>query len=147
MNPQPHNKVPVFKLALVFTGFMLIVNAIANLISVSFKTDYFLSWDYLKFEVGLEALGVFLCAIFTALITSKLSDFKFGTVFIRILVFAVIYLSFSLLLEGIIYFYLGSMDYYKTNFKLFNTGMRCSFLFLVVWMVLKYQQKRTTHHE
>lgn len=141
MNPQPTNKVFVFKLALIFTGIMLLVNLIASLISSSFKFDHILTWNYLKFLIGLEGLALFLCAIFTALITSKLMDFKFGTIFIRILVFSAIYLSFSFLVQLIAGLYIGSMNYFESNFKLFNTGMRSSFLFLVVWMVLKYRTK------
>lgn len=76
MNPQPHNKVPALKVAIVFTGIMLAVNAVANLIGISFKTDYFLSLDYLKFEIGLEATVLFLCALLTILTTSKLRDFN-----------------------------------------------------------------------
>ena len=87
MHPQPHNKVPALKVALVFTGIMLAVNAVANLIGISFKTDYFLSLDYLKFEIGLEATVLFVCALLTILTTSKLRDFNFGTIIIRILIF------------------------------------------------------------
>jgi hypothetical protein len=141
MNPQPHNKVPVFKLALIFTGILLLVNLIAGLISSSFRFDNILTWYYFKFLIGFEGLAVFLCAIFTTLITSKLMDFKFGTIVIRILVFSTIYLSLLVLVELIVGLYIGSMNYFDPNFALFNTGMRCSFLFLVVWMVLKYRNK------
>lgn len=141
MNLQSTNKVPVFQLALIFTGIMLLVNLIANFIGSSFKFDYILNWNYLKFEVGLEGIGLFLCTIFTTLITSRLMDFKFGTILIRILVFSVIYLSLSLLVGLFSSLYIGSMNYYKPDFRLFNSGMRCSFLFLVIWMVLKYRPK------
>lgn len=141
MNPQPCNKVPLFKLALIFTGMMLLVNLIASLISSSYELEYILTSYYLKYLVGVEGLAVFLCAILTALITSKLTDFKWGTIAIRILVFSSIYLSFSFLVAWIVGLYIGSMNYYHPNFKLFNVGMRSSFLFIIVWMVLKYRAK------
>lgn len=142
MNPSSI-KPSSLKISLIFTGSILVLNLLLDLIAAFFKLDYFLRWDYFLYEIVLEALVGFISSFGTASFTSKLPDFSFKTILIRIVVFAILYTLFALLLELIIYLsILGTdMHLYHPNFRLVISGIKESFVFIVIWMVLKYRQK------
>lgn len=141
MNPQSINKLSLVKLALVFIAGMFIFNFVTDLIASSFKPDYFLRWDYLIYNIGLEGLGLFICAIGTAHLSRKLPDFNLKTVVLRIILFASLYVALALISTLLIYLIAvgTNLKFYNPNFKLFISGMKDSFIFLVTWMTLKYQ--------
>lgn len=140
---QSPRKPSVLIVTLVFTGFMLPFNLVIDLIASSFKLDYFLDWDYLIFNIGLEGFGLFLTAIGTAFITSKFSDFHWKSVLLRMLIFATLYTALSVMIS--ILMYLTSIgtnfEFYHSNFNVFITGMRISFIFLVFWFMIKYKNR------
>ena len=151
MNPQPHNPVSWHKLSLISTGFILILNVLANLFATNFKTEYLINMfdaEYLLFEIVLEGVGIFLCAVGTVLFTSKLSDFSFRAVILKMILFSFFYLLFC-----IIYQFIGYLAFTANgmnpkiigseflNFQFFIVGMRYSFVFMVIWMVLKFHKK------
>lgn len=146
MNPSV-TKPSLLKISAVFTVCVLIVDLVIDLLATHFKTSLLLrmlSWEYVAYDIIPELLITFLCAIGTIRITSKLNDFSWRAVILRILAFATLYAALCLLLSFTIF-----MAVNGTNFKLFNpldyiffiTGIRVSFILLVVWMVLKYQEK------
>jgi|GEM_PF-4378747 len=151
MNPQPSNKVSLYKLSFVSTGFILLLNAIIDLLATNFKAEYLsiiFDWEYVPFNIGIEGLVIFLCVVGTSLLTSKLPDFSFKTVLIRISLFASFYLLLCLIYQFIfsLVFIANELDpkiitSKILNFKYFIAGMKYSFIFMVVWMVLKYRTK------
>lgn len=150
MNTQTNSPLSWYKLSFITTGIILILNAFANLIATNFKAKYLsvvFNWEYPIYNVGLEGLIILLCIAPTILFTSKLADFSFKAVIIRLSLMSFLYLLFSLLLHLIIY-YVFSLDNLAPpqsitsnflNFKYFITGMRYSFILMVIWMVLKYR--------
>lgn len=150
MNTQTDSSLSWYKLSFITTGIILILNAIASLIATNFKAKYLsvvFNWEYPIYNVGLEGLIILLCIAPTILFTSKLADFSFKTVIIRLSVMSVLYLLFSLVFQLVFYFIfsLNDLDNPKSitsqflNLKYFLTGMRYSFILMVIWMVLKYR--------
>jgi hypothetical protein len=147
MNSQPQNTISWYKLALVSTGFILIINAGADLIATKLNTKHLsltFNWEYLLFSIGLEGTLIFLCTSGTFLITKKRSDFNFGTVAIRLIIFASFYLILSLITSCILLL-IYDVDFksFNWNFNSFTTGMRYSFVFKITWMVLNYRNQIT----
>lgn len=151
MNIQSTNKVSWYKLSFVSVGFILLLNAVADLIATNFKAEYLsiiFDWEYLPFNIGIEGLIIFLCTVGTGLLTSKLPDFSFRTVLIRISLFSSFYFLLCLIYQLIFSFVFIANDLAPKiitskilNFKFFITGMRYSFVFMIAWVVLKYRQK------
>ncbi len=147
MNAQPTNKVSWYKLSFISTGFILLLNGIGYLIATNFSgknISIMFGWEYPVFSIGLEGVCIFLCIAGTYLITSKLTDFNFKTVLIRLILFSSFYLIFSLIASFIMYLILSGdpNKFFKLNFKYFISGMRYSFVFMLIWIVLKYRQKK-----
>lgn len=153
MEPRPYNTISWYKLTLVTTGVILVLNAFVDLIATNFKAKnlfIIFNWEYPIYNIGLEGFIILLCILPTILFTSKRADFSFKTVIIRLSIISVLYLLFSLLLQLVFYFIFSLDDLNSPksiaskflNFKYFITGMRYSFIFMVVWMVLKYRKNK-----
>lgn len=151
MNLPSANKLSLYKLSFVSTGFILFLNVISDLLATNFKAKYLsavFDWRYLLFSIGSEGLMVFLSVLGTSLLTSKLPDFSFKTVSIRIISLSSFYMLFCLIYQFIFYLVFILNDYDSKiitskilNFGFFITGMRYSFIFMMTWMVLKYRMK------
>lgn len=150
MNPAEPNKLSLIKLSLISTGIILLLNAIINILASNFKQEYLsvkFNLDYLIYDISLEGVIVLLCAILTILFTSKLTDFSFKTVIIRLVIMSVIYFLFCLIFEFIFHLVFAVNDFQTPksitsrflNFRYCITGMRYSFILMVIWMVLKYR--------
>ena len=150
MNTQANSSLSWYKLSFITTGIILILNSIASLIATNFKAKYLsviFTWEYPIYNIGFEGFIILLCIVPTILFTSKLPDFSFKTVIIRLSVMSVLYLLFSLVFQLVFYFIfsLNDLDNPKSitsqflNLKYFLTGMRYSFILMVIWMVLKYR--------
>ncbi len=137
----------VFKTAYIFTGFMLVVNLVIDLMSTHFKASLLtslFSWQYWVYDVLPELLISFLAAAGTIMISSKLKDFTWKSVILKVVIFTLIYSFLCLMISFTVFMVVNG-----SNFKLYNpwdfifsiTGIRVAFIFQVVWMVLKYQQK------
>jgi hypothetical protein len=154
MNPSEPNKTSPFKLSLLTTSIILILNAVISLLAANFKPEYLsLTFDgeYLVYQVGLEGVVVLLCVLLTVLSTSGLTDFSFKTVLIRLSVLSIIYFLFYLVCQFIIYIVFKSNDFKVPqsvtsqflNFKYFISGIKYSFVLIIVWMVLKYRKQNS----
>ena len=143
MNTQSTGKPSNLKISLIFTGSVLLLSLVLDLIATFFKLDYFLRWDYLWYNIGLEGFLSFLAALGTIHFTSRLADFAFKTIVIRVIVFAVLYALLPSLTQLIIYLsLLGSdMHLFMADFRIITAGIKLSFILIVIWMVLKYRQK------
>lgn len=143
MKLQSAQKPSILYAGLVFTGFMLLFNLVVDLIAASFKLDYFMRKDYLIYDIGFEAAGLFVAAIGTAFISQRFSDFHWRSVFFRVLIFAAVYTAFGLLLTFLFYLAFVGTDFtfLKLNFKVFITGMKAAFIFIVFWNVIKYKNR------
>lgn len=150
MNTQNNSPLSWYKLSFITTGFILIINAAADLIATNFKVEYLsvmFDWEYPIYNIGLEGLFVFLCILGTYLITSKLIDFSFKTIIMRLVIMSVFYFVSCCFFQFILYFLFRSDDFGSPksitsqllNFKYLITGMRYSFILMVIWMVLKYR--------
>lgn len=150
MSPAEPNKLSLIKLSLISTGIILFLNAILNILATNFKWEYLsikFNLDYLIYDIGLEGVIILFCVMLTILFTSKLTDFSFKTVIIRLIIMSVIYFLFCLIFESIFHFIFAVNDLQTPksitsrflNFRYFISGMRYSLVLMIVWMVLKYR--------
>ncbi|WP_343634131.1 hypothetical protein [Fluviicola sp.] len=144
------NVISWYKLSIVSTGFILVLDALSDLFYTGFKLkNIFLifDWDYPIYSIGLEGLLIFICSSGTYFITFKLTDFNFKTVLIRLGLFSSFYLILALIATFIMFALLleDTYKHFKLNFKYFITGSKYSFVFMIVWIVLKYRQKSVPH--
>lgn len=139
-------KPPLLKIAAVFTGCVLLVDLVIDLFATHFKSSLLLrmiSWEYFAYDIIPELLITFACAIGTTLITSKLKDFTWKSVIVRVLVFASVYTFLCLLISLILFMAVNGINwklYNPVDFIFFITGIRVAFIFQVVWTQLKYPQ-------
>lgn len=139
-------KPPLLKIAAVFTGCVLLVDLVIDLFATHFKSSLLLrmiSWEYFAYDIIPELLITFVCAVGTILITSKLKDFTWKSVVVRVLVFASVYTVLCLLISLILFMAVNGINWKRYNpvdFIFFITGIRVAFIFQVVWVQLKYSQ-------
>lgn len=139
---SPSKNPSILKIALISTGFLSVISILFDLTASSFQFDHFLHLDYLFYTIGLEALITFLAAAGTAFVTPKLPDFTFGTVIIRVFTYCSFYIVGFLVLSFVIYLIISGshLIFNKISLGIFLGGIKDSFVFMVVWMVLKYRQ-------
>ncbi|MNJ90748.1 hypothetical protein D3C87_83850 [compost metagenome] len=139
-------KPSLLKIAIVFTGCILVIDLVIDLFATHFKTSLLLrmlSWEYYTFDIIPELLISFLCAVGTTLITSKLKDFTWKSTILRILAFASFYTVLCMLISFILFITVNGINwklYNPVDFIFFITGIRVAFIFQVVWVLVKYRQ-------
>ncbi|MDF3026706.1 MAG: hypothetical protein K0S23_1013 [Fluviicola sp.] len=139
---SPSKNPSILKTALISAGFLSVISILFDLVASSFTFHHLLQLDYLFYKIGLEALIAFLASAGTAFVTPKLPDFTFGTVIIRVFTYCSFYIVGFLLLSFALYLTISGshLTFNKTSLGIFLGGIKDSFVFMVVWMVLKYRQ-------